>query len=480
MLMACIAGCIAGLVCWSVAGVAQAGVSSLACGDTTLTGQVPVPPDPFAGFSGTGEGTNSVFFDDFSGNRLPIAGLRWWGFELDTDFKPCQRDSTTFEISIWDASGGDPNAVVALSEVEATRVDTGLIYNDKPLFRYEALFDTPVQVTAGFVSVFALGELDCRFFWVESEEGNDAAVGSPAGAANYFPASNDFAWCLILPVQPPLVCPGGSAFAQTPEEPVSGGLGGFLSDDQLGTSFLAENFSGVSEPIVRLRWWGTFDDSGPCAPIFPFNFEIRFYAGDSLGVGTVQSTQVISVNPVDTLQRVAFSSPFFPVFEFNAELVAPVNLSEGWVLIARTGATDGCRFAWFSSPDVDGSIQGNTTFVSNNFDLTLCVSTANACAKSGTHTADVSINNVISLSELLRVIQFFNTGSFNCQAGTEDGFGIGGLDIESCCPHDSDYNAQDWAINLTELLRLIQFFNSGGYSFCPMDGTEDGYCPTGT
>jgi hypothetical protein len=27
------------------------------------------------------------------------------------------------------------------------------------------------------------------------------------------------------------------------------------------------------------------------------------------------------------------------------------------------------------------------------------------------------------------------------------------------------------------LLRLIQFFNSGGYHHCPANGTEDGYCP---
>jgi hypothetical protein len=40
----------------------------------------------------------------------------------------------------------------------------------------------------------------------------------------------------------------------------------------------------------------------------------------------------------------------------------------------------------------------------------------------------------------------------------------------------SDYNPQDWAIDLSELLRLIQFFNSGGYYACPDDGTEDGYC----
>ena len=33
----------------------------------------------------------------------------------------------------------------------------------------------------------------------------------------------------------------------------------------------------------------------------------------------------------------------------------------------------------------------------------------------------------------------------------------------------------DWEINLSELLRLIQFFNSGGYHRC-LEG-EDGFCP---
>jgi len=44
-------------------------------------------------------------------------------------------------------------------------------------------------------------------------------------------------------------------------------------------------------------------------------------------------------------------------------------------------------------------------------------------------------------------------------------------------PHASDYNPQNWIISLSELLRLIQFFNSGGYFPCPDAGSEDGYCP---
>jgi ELWxxDGT repeat protein len=90
-------------------------------------------------------------------------------------------------------------------------------------------------------------------------------------------------------------------------------------------------------------------------------------------------------------------------------------------------------------------------------------------------SADTNHDNAIGLSELLRVIQLFNSNGYHCQAGTEDGYapGPGG---ESCVPHSSDYAPQDWTISLSELLRLIQFFNSGGYHACPGMGTEDGYC----
>ncbi len=95
---------------------------------------------------------------------------------------------------------------------------------------------------------------------------------------------------------------------------------------------------------------------------------------------------------------------------------------------------------------------------------------------SGAHTADQDGNNLISLSELLRVIQFFNSGGYHCETGTEDGFAPG-PGAQTCTAHDSDYTPQDWSIGLSELLRLIQFFNSGGYHACPGENTEDGFCP---
>jgi hypothetical protein len=95
-----------------------------------------------------------------------------------------------------------------------------------------------------------------------------------------------------------------------------------------------------------------------------------------------------------------------------------------------------------------------------------------------THSADQNTDNLISLSELLRVIQLFNSGGYACAQppdATEDGYTPGSGD-QSCTAHSSDYNPRDFTIGLSEILRLIQFYNSSGYHACPGEGTEDGYC----
>jgi formylglycine-generating enzyme required for sulfatase activity len=95
------------------------------------------------------------------------------------------------------------------------------------------------------------------------------------------------------------------------------------------------------------------------------------------------------------------------------------------------------------------------------------------------HSADTSGDNTIDLSELLRVIQFYNSDRFHCAPESEDGYNPGPGD-QTCAPHNSDYNPQDWRIELSELLRLIQFYNSGGYHYAY--GTEDDFAtgaPTG-
>ncbi len=95
-------------------------------------------------------------------------------------------------------------------------------------------------------------------------------------------------------------------------------------------------------------------------------------------------------------------------------------------------------------------------------------------------SADTTPDNVITLSELLRVIQFFNSGGLSCAENpetTEYGYQPGFAGGIFCAPHASDYQPQDWVVRLSELLRLVQFFNFGGYTACPQTLSEDGYCP---
>ena len=95
------------------------------------------------------------------------------------------------------------------------------------------------------------------------------------------------------------------------------------------------------------------------------------------------------------------------------------------------------------------------------------------------HAADINADGIFSLSELLRVIQFYNSGGHHCAAVdevTEDSYapGVDAL-AQACAPHSSDYNPADWSLSLSELLRSVQLYNTGTYHPCP-EG-EDGYCP---
>lgn len=109
------------------------------------------------------------------------------------------------------------------------------------------------------------------------------------------------------------------------------------------------------------------------------------------------------------------------------------------------------------------------------------------------HSADTDRSFTLSLSELLRVIQLYNTrlgttrtGRYQAQAGTVDGFdpdpahAVGETtDLVNFHAADTDHDA---SINLTELLRVIQLYNTragttrtGAYHVAP--GTVDGFDP---
>lgn len=90
------------------------------------------------------------------------------------------------------------------------------------------------------------------------------------------------------------------------------------------------------------------------------------------------------------------------------------------------------------------------------------------------HAADTNKNFIIEETEILAVIEYINAGDLSCNP--TGGF-LAGAGDQTCTPHDSDYNPQNWKISLPELLRLVQLYTAGAYEEC-IGGSEDGYCIT--
>jgi len=95
--------------------------------------------------------------------------------------------------------------------------------------------------------------------------------------------------------------------------------------------------------------------------------------------------------------------------------------------------------------------------------------------ESPSHSADTNDNARIDLSELLRVVQFFNATGYFCSPGTEDEYAPG-AGSRVCDPHSADYSEPAFVISLSELLRLIQWYNVGEFVACPQQESDDGFC----
>ncbi len=109
-------------------------------------------------------------------------------------------------------------------------------------------------------------------------------------------------------------------------------------------------------------------------------------------------------------------------------------------------------------------------------------SSVNIWAVTPSHSSDFdgAPDNTISLSELLRFIQLYNSGGYHCAAkeeASEDGYTPGTDAICNCNRHTGDYALPAWEITLTELLRVIQFFNTNGYHTCADAHSDEGFCP---
>ncbi|MFA6421814.1 MAG: hypothetical protein WCV92_00185 [Candidatus Buchananbacteria bacterium] len=102
------------------------------------------------------------------------------------------------------------------------------------------------------------------------------------------------------------------------------------------------------------------------------------------------------------------------------------------------------------------------------------------------HSADVNKNYIIDKNEMDYVLKLQASKSYHCDSKAFSGYATG-TGSKVCKPHNSDYlikpeseriKGSDWIISMSELLRLVQFVNTGGYKFVGFENSEDGFEPS--
>ncbi|MCC6145607.1 MAG: DUF5011 domain-containing protein, partial [Candidatus Hydrogenedentes bacterium] len=242
-------------------------------------------------------------------------------------------------------------------------------------------------------------------------------------------------------------------------------------DFQIPGAGAKDNCDGGVEVIIS----GTVDTSTPG------QYCVTYTATDSNG-----NTQSV-VHCVTVLGNCCNPDTEPPVISLPVDCPFSINCRDLDFHIPAASAFDNCDGDVTQNVKVEGDVDVNTPGVycvtytaqdsSNNAASTqCCITVLDNCGQTPVknHAADFIRDFIIELKELLRVIQLFNSGAYHCDPTTEDGYAPG-AGTHAGAPHSCDYNGQDWSISLTELLRIVQLFNAGGYYEC-ISG-EDGYCP---
>jgi subtilisin-like proprotein convertase family protein len=525
-------------------GVPQA-PSPETCSPDSGFGQLPDPPTE--DYYGPASDGLLQSYDNFNGVASPITGVRWWGTMGLSN--PCVREPMRFEVSFYAASPTGPDNYVTNTIVTPTYVDTGQVYFDEfPLYRFEAYFDSPVALESGWISIKGDGNAVCNFFWADSSDG-DAYSRRYQNLLRY--EDEDLAYCLLTGAaegeggvegEGDLEGEGTSEgsedyFAECGDDalwgqPFMGPAGSFLATASAPAGLGApetesfESFLTLEGAIREVRWWGFFNSFNmegfyeECLPS-PATFEIAFLEDNGGVPGLYAAVDSVNATVEATPFVIGYNDRFNTVYEFSAVLSEAVVLENGWLKIYAPGDGD-CQFYW-ASTDAPGGNGQSFRLVNGSesdlvFDLAACLETCAGIGpcegegegvlegegegvseginegegsvegegepeegedEDGVQTSDQNGDMVVSLSELLRLVQLYNYRGLHCAEApenTEDGYVPGVGDNRGCGFYDADYDPPDWIISLNEMLRLIQFYNSGGYRYCPFEGTEDGFC----
>ncbi len=144
-------------------------------------------------------------------------------------------------------------------------------------------------------------------------------------------------------------CPTTSIFSQPPSMPTD--PWGAYTSDSFFPYLVYENYTGVSDPIGTVHFWGLnllWDyDWYNCTAEDPMTFEIIFYQ-DNAGVpGAVVYSETIPI--VRDATGLFYNG--WPLYHYKAVLSNSVDLAGGWISVqgVSVGIPDNCVFLWMSS-----------------------------------------------------------------------------------------------------------------------------------
>ena len=167
---------------------------------------------------------------------------------------------------------------------------------------------------------------------------------------NTLEMSSDHTAQAFFAVDPHQFCSPGDIFSQ----PVVANHSKIESDVYRNT-FGADDFTGLTEPIIGVDFWGVEWDQTwiPCEKS-SYDFIIRFYEYDELPETLVYQETITMTKT--TSAKYLFGNPRYgPVYKYTAIFSEPVTLTDGWFSVQAVDSGS-CIFSWVDSGFVTSSI----------------------------------------------------------------------------------------------------------------------------
>jgi hypothetical protein len=207
-----------------VQGSAQRGTTAFeSCPPSSVFSQAPVLPDNINWSAYTSD-DNSLFtylvYENFSGITQPITAVHFWGLKLyyAGGWDICTgENSMVFNVKFYQDNAGSPGALVDSESINIYEDNTGLDYGLGYLYHYKAVPESPVNLSAGWISIqgtVSINPDDCVFLWMNSLTGDGSGIQSPTG-----PLNDNLSLCIEA---------GGGPVPETPIAPWALVIGIFL------------------------------------------------------------------------------------------------------------------------------------------------------------------------------------------------------------------------------------------------------------